>query len=361
MRTKSVKLYRVDKMGGERVWSIKIYDNKIVIQYGVLGGQLQTQIEKVERGLAGRTHDEQLLSRVKSRINKQLDKGYKKTLEEAHENRGRDASGNLKPMLAQPIKRVPNIDWNSAYVQPKYDGHRMMVEVQDGQARAWSRLGKPITSVPHILEPLSNLPSGTILDGELYHHGTPLQTIASWVKRDQPESANLVYIIFDYVFDAPFIERYNGIHMLLRSRVVDVNHPHITVAETGKVDKREFIGPLLRHNIDQGYEGIIIRHGLKGYEIGARSSSLVKVKQMLDGEFKCVDVSESRDGWAVLTCEDSEGRQFGVSAPGTIDDKREVLYNADKYKGKMLTVEYSQLTKDGKPFHPVAIRWREDV
>lgn len=360
MRTKSVKLYKVDKGGGERIWSIRIYDNSIVINYGVLGGQMQSQIEKIERGLAGRTLDEQLLSRVKSRINKQLDKGYKKTLQEAHENRGTDADGNIKPMLAQPIKRVSSIDWNSAYVQPKYDGHRMMVEIQDGQARAWSRLGKPILSVPHILEPLSNLPSGTILDGELYHHGTPLQTIASWIKRDQPQSANLVYIIFDYVFNAPFIERYNGIHMMLRSRVLDSNS-YIKVADTSKITTMDFVGPILRSNIESGYEGIIIRHGMRGYEIGARSQSLVKVKQMLDGEFKCIDVNESRDGWAVLTCEDSEGRKFGVSAPGTIEEKREVLYNADNYIGKMLTVEYSQLTKDGKPFHPVALRWRDDI
>jgi DNA ligase-1 len=326
----------------------------------MLGGALQTQTEDVPAGLAGRTLKEQLVSRVKSRINKQLDKGYKKSLEEAHSLRGTDASGNIKPMLAQPIKRISFIDWSSAFTQPKYDGHRMLVEVQDGQARAWSRLGKPIVSVPHILEPLSKLPSGTILDGELYHHGTPLQTIASWVKRNQSDSRNLVYIIFDYVYNSPFIERYRAIHMALRSRVLD-DHPHIKVAETGKIDNVEFIGPNLRNCIDRGYEGIIIRHGMTGYEIGARSRSLVKVKEMFDGEFKCIDVKESKDGWGVLTCIDDEDRKFGVSAPGTIEEKKEVLYNADNYIGKMLTVEYSQLTKDGKPFHPVAIRWREDI
>jgi DNA ligase-1 len=360
MRTSTVKLYKVDKMGGERIWSIKIYDNDIIIQYGVLGGQLQTQTEKVTAGLASRTHDQQLLSRVKSRINKQLDKGYNKTLEGAHINRGRDASGNLKPMLAQPIKRISTIDWSTAFAQPKYDGHRMMVEVQDGVARAWSRGGKPITSVPHILEPISTLSSGTILDGELYHHGTPLQTIASWIKRDQSASSDLVYVIFDVVHSAPFIERYNSIHMKLRSRVLE-NHPHIIVAETGKIDNMEFVGPNLRHQIERGYEGLIIRHGTVGYEVGARSRSLIKVKEMLDGEFKCIEITESKDGWAVLKCEDSEGRQFGVSAPGDMETKRQTLYNADQFIGKYVTVEYSQLTNDNVPFHPVAIRWREDI
>lgn len=360
MRTNSVKLYKVDKTGGERVWSIKIHDNDVIIRYGVLGGAMQTQTETITHGIGGRTHDQQLISRVKSRINKQLDKGYNKTLDAAHTNVGRDASGNLKPMLAQPIKRVSSIDWATAFAQPKYDGHRMMVEVQDGVARAWSRLGKPITSVPHILQPLSNLASGTILDGELYHHGTPLQTIASWIKRDQSKSSDLVYIIFDIVHSAPFIERYNSIAMILRSRVLD-NHPHIMVAETGKIDSMEFVGPNLRHQIGQGYEGLIIRHGMTGYEIGARSRSLVKVKQMLDNEFTCIGIRESADGWAILDCEDDVGKQFGVSAPGDMDQKRWVLNNQDYYINRKVTVEYSQLTKDGIPFHPVATRWRQDV
>lgn len=360
MHTTAVKLYKVDKTGSERVWSIKIKDNEIIINYGVLGGAMQIQSEDVPTGLGGRTHDQQLISRVKSRINKQLDKGYNKTLEDAHKNIGKDASGNLKPMLAQPIKRISSIDWASAFCQPKYDGHRMMVEVQDGVARAYSRLGKAITSVPHILEPLSNLASGTVLDGELYHHGTPLQTIASWVKRNQPESANLVYIVFDVVHSAPFIERYNSIQMMLQSRVLE-DHPHIQVAETGKINSMEFVGPNLRHQIDKGYEGLILRHSTAGYEVGARSRSLIKVKQMFDGEFKCVNIRESADGWAILDCVDSEDRRFGVSAPGTMEDKREVLYNANQYIGRFVTVEYSMLTKDKIPFHPVATRWREDL
>lgn len=360
MSDRKITLYKIDNNGGKRVWSVQIVGSELVIQYGVLGGALQTQTEKVPEGLGGRTHDEQLRSRAKSRAKKQMDKGYCLSLDKARDRIGLDASGNLKPMLAQQLKRVSNIDWSTAFVQPKYDGHRMMVEVQDGVSRAWSRLGKPITSVPHILNALSVLPSGTILDGELYHHGTPLQTIASWVKRSQPESSNLVYVIFDVVHSAPFIERYNSIHMMLRSRILD-EHPHIIVADTGKIDSYDFIGPILRHHREKGYEGSIIRHSTAGYEVGARSRSLVKVKQMLDSEFLCVDIHESRDGWAILECEDSDRRRFRVSAPGDIETKRNVLYSADEYIGKYVTVEYSMLTKDGIPFHPVAIRWRKDI
>nr|MDJ0952533.1 hypothetical protein [Acidimicrobiia bacterium] len=328
MSERKITLYKVDKNGGERIWSVQIVGSTLQIRYGVVGGALQTQTEDVPAGKGGRSHDEQLISRAKSRAKKQLDKGYCVSLEKAHARIGLDASGNLKPMLAQPIKRVSHIDWTNAFTQPKYDGHRMMVEIQDGQARAWSRLGKPITSVPHILQPLSALPSGTILDGELYHHGTPLQTIASWIKRDQPESANLIYVIFDYVHPAPFIERYNAIHMMLRSRVIEKN-PHLMVADTGRIESYDFVGPILRHHRGQGYEGTIIRHGMSGYEVGARSRSLVKVKQMFDEEFKCINIHESKDGWAILECQDDAGKTFRVSAPGDMETKRQTLYDAD--------------------------------
>ena len=82
---------------------------------------------------------------------------------------------------------------------------------------------------------------------------------------------------------------------------------------------------------------------------------------MLDNEFEVVDVTMSSTGWGVLTCVTPEGREFGVSAPGTHMDKQKTLINKDMYIGRHVTVEYSQLTADNIPFHPVAVRWREEI
>ena len=355
MNTSTINLYKVSKDDGMQIWSISVIDSVIQIAYGRLGGAQQIQTENVERGLAGRTLKEQVLSRVRSRINKQLDRGYKKTIDEARTSVGLDASGNIKPMLAHPYKRVSRIDWNNAFIQPKYDGHRMLAQKRDGSIVAWSRLGKPITQVKHIFSVLKDiLVEGDIVDGELYLHGTPLQTITSWIKREQLNTQKLVYIVFDTVSSSPFEERLTYIRSLGA-------RPPVIIAPTQRIG----VGFNLTENVNllirEGFEGGILRHGTSGYEIGVRSSHLVKVKKSMDSEFKCVGVHKSKDGWAILELETTSGSRFGASAPGSVAEKTEVLENPQKYIGKVVTVEYSQLTKDGIPFHPVAVRWRVDI
>ena len=358
MYTDEVTLYKQAKTGALNLWSISVQDWVIHIRYGVVGGALQTQTEQVPVGKASRSRREQLISRVKSRINKQLDKGYKRTQTEARSEAGLDASGQAKPMLALPIKRVSTIDWSSAFMQLKYDGHRMLVEKsENGRLFAYSRQGKPITTVDHILTQIpKDLPVGTILDGELYVHGEPLQTIASWAKREQPASRRLVYIIFDVIQPAPF----NARHAWIQSKFSAVADAPILLAPTTRA-RQEQLGENLKRAKKEGYEGLILRHGPKGYEVGYRSSSLVKIKETFDGEFKCLDITPSRDGWGVLTLITQEGKVFGASAPGTVEQKVEALRNRDKYIGKYVTLEYSVLTKDNIPFHPVALRWRTDI
>ena len=102
----------------------------------------------------------------------------------------------------------------------------------------------------------------------------------------------------------------------------------------------------------------MLRTNDRGYEPGKRSSQILKAKRWLDSEFCVVDITASADGWAILHCANPFGPTFKVSAPGTIQQKTEVLNNKDLYIGRCVTVEYADLTKDRVPFHPVALNWR---
>lgn len=82
------------------------------------------------------------------------------------------------------------------------------------------------------------------------------------------------------------------------------------------------------------------------------------MKKWFDYEFLVINIKESADGWAILTCIISN-KTFTVSAPGTMSEKIHVLNNMEDYIGKKVTVKYSQITKDGIPFHPVATGWRD--
>jgi DNA ligase 1 len=356
MKTK--KLYKQSATGAIQLWEIGCIDRTLIIRYGQLHGAMQEQTELVPEGKASRTLREQLLSRIKSRINKQYDKGYKDTIEEAKSQVGTNASGMYRPMLAINLHKVKNINWSNAYVQYKYDGHRCLVTNKGGELYAYSRQGKEITTIQHITDHFS-IPEGVTLDGELYYHGQSLQTLASWIKRLQDNTAKLVYHVYDIIDNRPYAERHDWISSMNFG-------PMARIAETQVINSDKAIIPLFTDAKALGYEGLIVRHGPKGYGIGKRCSSLIKVKQLpgyelFEKEFKVVDILASKDDWGILQCITDEGKPFSMSAPGTMLEKAIILKDKSKYIGRYVTTEYPQLTNDGIPFHAVALRFRIDI
>jgi len=343
-----INLYMKDAKGKIRIWSIEELVDGFVVSHGVLGGSIQEKFEEVLDGKAGRSQSEQIDLQIKSRINKQLDIGYVHSLEEAKVNKVTNSIGLLKPMLARKIDEV-SIDYKSAFVQRKYDGNRCLITRANGEIIAYSRNGKPINSIDHILSGL-DLQDGETIDGELYCHGESLQKIVSLIKRKQPESKKIRFNLYDYVSDKPFTERLKEIQRF--------NHESIDIVETIPVSDLADVMDLLKQFRDDGYEGAIVRHGSAGYQDGRRSSSLLKVKEWLDMEFPVIDIKESKDGWALLRCVAPNGNIFGVTCHGDVSYKQHVLKNKEYYIGNLITIEFAYLTKDGIPFHPIAKAWR---
>lgn len=342
------KLFKLDNTSEIRVWEIHQDDDGLVIQHGKLNGRLIVTNEAISKGKAGRSWVEQVQSRIESRISKQLDKGYKYTIEEARKG-ATNQLNLLRPMLAQPIKNIKNIDWSNAFLQCKYDGHRCLVTNQNGKIIAYSRNGKIIDTIDHIIADLP-IPNGWTLDGELYYHGESLQTLTSWIKRKQPDNLKLKYHVYDVINDSPYKERLNFLCTLINQNVV--------IVPTSFCKCIDHIKRALPVVINQGYEGIILRQGNLGYEANKRSTSLIKIKKFLDDEFEIIDITSSKDGWAILHCFSKFGDMFKVSAPGSIAEKTRIYRNKESYIGLYVRIEYANLTKNNIPFHPVAIAFR---
>jgi ATP-dependent DNA ligase len=344
-------LYKKDNTGKIRVWNIlEQLDGEIVITHGVLHGALQEKTEYVGEGLAGRSLEEQVESRINSRIMKQLDKGYVWDLDKAVNNKVTNSLGLLKPMLAKHIKHVRKIDYTNAYYQHKYDGNRCLITKQEGRMIAYSRNGKPISSIDHIVDGIE-IGEGQTLDGELYCHGVPLQRIASWIKREQDATKSLSYNVYDLISPDPYHHR---LEILKGIKMGD----HANVVPTTRVYDHESAMALFKISIYEGYEGGIIRWGDEGYRDDYRAKHLVKVKQLFDDEFEVNNIIPSNDGWAILICTAKCGKDFRVTAPGTMVEKFHIIKYKQEYIGKSVRVEYSQLTNDKIPFHPVATMWR---
>lgn len=344
------ELYTKGNDGNIRVWMIGVQDWTIVMEYGVINGSLIRKTEDVPEGKAGRTRREQIMSRIASRIHRRLDMGYTNDIRKASEEPIRNSMGFKKPMLASQYKNVRNINYNKLFGQFKYNGHRCLVTNKGGELIAYSRNGKPITTIDHILRDM-NIPEGAIIDGELYHHLTPLQTISSWVKRRQGMTEALQYVVYDTVEDDSFYFR----HMLLKE--YEFNE-HVVLAPTVGIANEETIPTMFSDAKSRGFEGLILRQDGFGYEDNKRSKSLVKVKSVLDEEYYVIDIISSADGWAILVCKTPDDKTFRVSAPGSIPEKEEIMRNSEKYIGRYVNVEFAEFTKDMIPFHPVATAFR---
>jgi DNA ligase-1 len=355
METEEQVLYMKDNTGAIREWGISYDGEDIIIRHGQLNGSMQYQREFVPEGKASRSLEEQIDSRMNSRINKQLDKGYVYDLTVAKtRDRPVNAMGLPKPMLAQKLRDVKNINYEGAITQPKFDGNRCLIYCEDGVNKAYSRNGKAITAIKHILSDIQ-LEDGMILDGELYCHGYPLQTIVSWIKREQEETAKINYHLYDIV--SPHLP-YTARSDIIRTLPIGQS---IKPVYGDSIDSHESLLDRFRAYREQGYEGAILRWGNTGYEDGKRSKSLVKVKSWESEEFPVLDVYSSSDGWGILECSTPSGDLFRVSAPGDMNQKKYALLFKEHFIGRMVTIEYAQLTKDGIPFHPIAINFRDEI
>lgn len=359
-----VRLYRKNQLG-IGTWRIRVDEELGLLVYShaiVEGGAEVTHSDAIETNQSGRTWEQQAELEMNSRISRMMDKGYKRTREEALQG-ATNQLGMHNPMLAHPIERVKNAEnlvrAYGAYVQRKYDGHRCLITKQGDTVFAYTRKGKPITTINHVLEDVQRwLPDGHTIDGELYTHGTSLQDLSSAIKRQQDSSNQLIFVWYDVMLDQGYDYRWNW----MEDHFEQVEAPSIVLAPTYRVSSVQEAYDHFRQFRTQGYEGAMLRLPRTPYQPNVRSSSLLKLKEWQDEEVTVVGVKESKDGWAILVCKRDTGQVFDTSAPGTLDEKAEVLLNFEsKYKGRRLTVEYANLTADGLPFHCTALRWHEEL
>lgn len=355
-----IKLYRRHQhgIGHWRIWSV-IQDSETALLYyahaSVVGGSEVRHQDTVTTNKSGRTIEQQVELETKSRVSRQLDKGYKWTYEEA--SKGSTNQLNLvNPMLALPIEKVSTIRY-PAHVQPKYDGHRCLITRQGDEVLAYTRKGKLISTIDHILADFHWLKEGYTVDGELYVHGKPLQSISSLIKRQQPGSADLRYHWYDWVSRKVFRDRLASMR-----KVRDAIDLKCTIiVPTYEVQNLDEAMEFFRGFRKDGFEGAMLRQSIEGYKPNARANQLLKIKEWHDAEGTVVEINASKEGWAICTLRLDNSILFDISAPGSIPEKTEVLKNRPKYIGRRLTFEYASLTEEGRPFHASALRWRDDL
>jgi len=358
-------VYKIDSKGKTRVLTVSVNDSIVKQEYGILGGNLVTNSYEAKPKNIGKsnatTANEQAISEAMSIIEKKLKKDYFETLEEVKNK----AKQQILPMLAKSYDdHSSKIDWDDfVYAQPKLDGQRCLVIVNDDKITLLSRQGRIIDTVTHIIKELEEklLPlkyNGLVLDGELYCHGLSFQENMKLIKKyREGETEQVKLHVYDRYAETVFTDRYTYIKVLFNQVKFDT----LVLLETRKISSESELKEVHSEFLGEGYEGTIIRHGRKFYKNNGRCDSLLKYKDFHDIAVSIVDIvpSEKRPDQAVLECE-YEGKRFRASLKMSHDERIEILSNKEDYINQTAEIRFFEYTDDGVPRFPVCVGFRND-
>ena len=311
---------------------------------------------------------------------------------------------NIKyfPMLVRKFQdEKKNLSY-PLYVQPKLDGARCIIFLNLSPKKSptisnvimYSRQKKDYIGFDNIKTDLLlvlidlwdfNKNESIYIDGELYKHGLSLQTISGAVrnpKRDDIDKyKGIQYWIFDIFYPntlkLKFDERFeimNDLFDLLESNII-IKVP--TIISESEIDQEKIYNQYLKKK----YEGIILRNSDSLYLTDAnknstkiRSKYVLKRKMTYSDEFEVVDFDEGKKGkdkgaimWILKTHDDNN--TFNATPKNTTYDERYNLFKEasindgfkNKFKGRLMTIEYEDLSHDNIPLRAKSVGFREHL
>lgn len=306
------------------------------------------------------------------------------------------------PMLAKPWKTGNKHLKYPLHIQPKLDGVRCLVYISKKNGNPtdvvlYTRTQKIFPDKNYLKEILCKYLNSLytnesiILDGELYKHGESLQDISGKSRNVDSETLKELnqYHIYDCFYpsklEMTFVER----NLLIKKLFKEINsdkvlqyesikipiHPNEILKEvcTTKVNNLEEGKKLFKEYISKKYEGVMFRNSQSTYmadncKSNMRSNDLVKMKNKFSEEFEVVDFKEGskgKDKGAIIwVCKNKKGTTFNVTPKDMTYEQRYDLYKdaidnfEKKYKNRMLTVEYEDLSKKNIPLRAKGVSFR---
>lgn len=280
-------------------------------------------------------------------------------------------------MLAHKFEAKKVKAWPVA-VEPKLDGVRVLCFVNriNGTVTFYSRSGKEFTSFDH-LKPavlkLSRLPAelkeSFVLDGEVVS-GTFNDTV-SQVRRKKAAATDAVFHVFDILPTACFYAddkkgyepagAYTERMEILRSAItLDGPVRHVEAFEAASEGEVHEWYSLFR---SKGLEGVIVKD-LNGLYHRRRNAGWLKIKAEESVDVLVVGTFEGTGKYAGMLgglTVDFNGVKVNVGS-GLTDDQRVSFWAArdDGLLGRLIEVEYHEVTPDGSLRHPRFKCFRDD-
>lgn len=372
MKTTQLKtLYARTNTGAIQQWSVEVGENFYTTTYGQKDGQLVTTEPSLCAGKnIGKANEtsptQQAIKEAQALYKKKLKEGYKEELSAI------DYEGFFEPQLAKQFEDYKDKISYPLAVEDKLNGIRCII-TREG---AFSRKGEEFHCLGHIKEELTELfeefPK-LILDGELFNPSlkNELNRIASLVSVNRkPDDVSdddrkrAKEIVQFHVYDgfgaenvtkhSPFQERKSFLHLIIRGFNSVKFHDYFLVH-----NYEEVFAEMKKVRAEKR-EGIVLKVLAAPYE-NKRSKNMLKLKVFYDDEFEVLGFEQGTGNWAnkvkkvicKLKVPATNGKtSFESNIRGSMVELAALWDDREKHIGKLVTVEYQELSPYGVPLIP---------
>lgn len=282
------------------------------------------------------------------------------------------------PMAVQSYEKYKHKLVYPVYIQPKLDGVRMVAKWINGKVIIQSRRLHELADFEFIKKELSPILSkypDLYVDGELYNHSMQLQQISGIVRAqlgDTSQQKELQFWVFDcfnvHQPSMTFEERLE----LLQSLFSTSKNTYIKMVPSHLIQSEKEGDDKFKHYLKEKYEGIIYKNKHAKYEFSytkeKRSMQYQKRKACFDAEFKIIGFTQGdkgKDVGAVIFIMETKQKLVFHSVPNATYDERYAMYQDcilhfdSRYKNKMATIQYDDLSKTGVPLRARFITVRD--
>ncbi len=375
------------------------------VETGVINGKISRHIPTYPKPKnIGKKNErnslEQALVLSRSQFLKKINMGLTTT---PNKNVKINASTMYFPMLVHKYENEKKRLNYPLYVQPKLDGARVIAFLTKKpqsnptykDVKLYTRQKKEYIGFDSIrkdlLEPLCDLwnirdNESIYVDGEFYKHGMNLQIISGAVRNPKRKCIKKYKGIKFHVFDAfypsnnddTFQDRINILNDLFEL----IDSSEIVLVKTMLVKNEKDQELLYNKYLKKEYEGTILRNVDSLYLTSPtnnsskiRSKFVLKRKPKFRDEFEIVGFNQGtkgRDIGAIIwQCKLHDSDKTFTATPNIPYDERYKLFKLlkknkqsifiSKYKNRMMTIEYEDLSTDGTPLRAKSVGFREHI
>lgn len=262
------------------------------------------------------------------------------------------------------------VDWEDGwYVSRKIDGARCIAIVDhSGNVSFYSRTGKSFDTLDIVGDGIKAIPylRGMVLDGELClvddDGNEDFQGVMKELRKKDHTIPNPSFKIFDILTheefytkkgesSRPYSIRYRNLKEIMRTNEC----PCLSVLAQERIKNDDHFQEWVKRGTDYGWEGVMLRAD-EPYK-GKRSKDLLKVKKFFDDEYEVIDIEmgpfryvlngkEHEENMLSCVTIKHKGHDVRVGSGFTIDQRQDFYKNPNKIRGKQITVQYFEETKN---------------